>query len=171
MIYDINNYTYNGFIVPMEIWRPITQEMVPNIKPIYWISNIGNVYNSEDKRFFTRTNIQPNKYIRLSFKSIDGGNVYESDHRLVCMAFNGMPASKDMEVDHINCIKSCSYEENLEWVSSSENKLRAVANNLHHTGENYYKAILTNDEAREICIMLSNAVPIKEIAAIMEEKN
>ena len=170
MIYDPSTYTYNGMIVPMEFWKPITQEMVPNIMPIYWVSNIGNVYNAHLNRYFIRNNVQPDKYVRLCFKSINGGFIYESVHRLVCMAFNGMPLEPNMEVDHVNCIKSCNYELNLEWVTSQENKLRAVKNNLHHIGEDYYKAILTNDEVKEICIMLTNGVPVKEIAYIMEEK-
>lgn len=170
MIYDPSTYTYNGMIVPMEFWKPITHEMVPNIKPIYWVSNIGNVYNTETNRFFTRNNLDPNKYIRLGFVSINGGFVYESLHRLVCMAFNGMPENDKMEVDHKNCIKYCNYEDNLEWVTSSENKLRAVYNNRHYIGEDYYKAILTNDDVKQIYEMLSQGMPIKEIASIMEER-
>ena len=169
MIYDLSSYTYNGNDIPMEFWKPITNEMVPNIKPIYWISNIGNVYNAETGKYFTRTNLSSDKYIRLSFVSIDGSPCYESLHRLVCMAFNSMPPTKSHEVDHINCDKSCSYEGNLEWVSSSENKLRAISNNLYSIGENYYKAILTNDDVEIICQMLSQGIEISKIASYMEE--
>ena len=35
----------------MEFWKPITQEMVPNIMPRYWVSNVGNVYNSQTRKY------------------------------------------------------------------------------------------------------------------------
>lgn len=58
MIYDPTTYTYNGLFIPMEVWKPITQEMVPGVKPIYWISNIGNIYNSESRKYFNKTPIK-----------------------------------------------------------------------------------------------------------------
>ena len=169
MIYNFQTYTYNGLIVPMEIWRPVTDEMVPGIIEGFWISNIGNLYNSITGRF-SNAKVKPNDYIRVLLPLKDGTKKMTTIHRLVCMAFNGMPPDPSYEVDHVNCDKTCSFEGNLEWVTKQENTRRAHENNLAPTAEDHYKSILANEEVLEICEMLKVGVPINEICNIMENK-
>ena len=167
MIYDFNNYIYNGLIVPMEIWRPVTEEMVPGVKPIYWISNIGNLYNSETGKY---SNAKPhNDYVCIMLCHQDGTRHMTTIHRLVCMAFNGLPPEEGYEVDHVNCDRTCSYEGNLEWVTKRENSVRAHNNDLVPVAEDHYKAIFTNEEIHEICKMLQDGLPIKVITKKVEE--
>lgn len=171
MIYDFSTYTYNGYIVPMEFWKPITQEMLPTVKPIYWISNIGNVYNSETGVSIIRTNLSESEYVRITLQSIYNTPLYASIHRLVCMAFNGMPTNESNIVDHLNCNRSCNYEENLEWVNSGENNSRTIKRGRSNSiGEDCYRSILTNDEVEYICEMLSNGIPIKDIEMTISEQ-
>jgi hypothetical protein len=47
-----------------------------------------------------------------------------SVHRMVAMAFHGVPPS-NLEVNHINGIKTDNRPENLEWVTTSENELHS----------------------------------------------
>ncbi len=169
MTYNLNSYTYNGLIVPFEVWKPITNEMVPNIKPIYLISNLGNVYNTK-KNSYSNITIIPGNYVQVSLRTLDNRQVSINIHRLVCMAFNGMPHDDYVEVDHINCDKTCNYESNLEWVSKNENHNRACINNLIKIGEDNYRAILTNNEVEEICELLSKGTPIPDICRLMENK-
>lgn len=169
MIYDLENITYNGYIIPMELWKPVTQEMVPGVCPIYWISNIGNLYMTDINRFSNAT-VKENSYIRVLLKMQDGTHKMTTIHRLVCMAFNGMPPDLSYEVDHINCDKSCSVWCNLEWVTKYENNNRARNNKLFPIAEDHYKAILTNSEVEEICTMLQKRIPINDICSIMEAK-
>ena len=169
MIYDLNNTYYNGLIVPIEFWKPITDEMVPGIKPIYYISNIGNIYNSELGRY-SSMKVKNDDYARIILRSKSGKQISTTIHRLVCMAFNGMPPGPGYDVDHKNCDRSCSIENNLEWVTKKENSIRAHKNNLCQVGENNYRSIMTNNEVEEICKMLSNGIPIKKIECIMEER-
>ena len=170
MIYNKpEHYKYNGLIIPMEFWKPITDEMVPGVKPIYWISNLGNLYNSELGRYSSAT-VTPNDYVRVMLVHKDGSKHMTTIHRLVCMAFNGLPPGPEYEVDHKNCIKSCSVENNLEWVTKQENNRRAHDNNLCQVGEDNYRSILTNEEVHEICKMLEDGIPIKTIASIMTDK-
>ena len=169
MTYDFSTYTYNGMIVPMEFWKPITQEMIPNIKPIYWVSNIGNIYNAESNKY-SNIAIKPGEYVQVSLRTCDGGQVCIHIHRLVCMAFHGMPLDNTYEVDHINCDKTCNYDGNLEWVTPKENINRACINNLIKTGEDNYRAILTNEDVTYLCELLMQSIPISEICTIMEQK-
>lgn len=169
MIYDTNNYTYNGLIVPVEYWAKVTDEMVPGVMPIYWVSNIGNFYNERSGEY-SNAKAKPGDYIRVLLDHTDGSKHMTTIHRLVCMAFHGLPPGPMYDVDHINCDKSCSFEGNLEWVTRKENCVRAHNNNLCQVGEDYHNSIFTNEEVHEICRMLSEGVPIKTIVKIMEEK-
>lgn len=168
MTYNLQSYFFNGLIVPMEFWRPITQEMVPNVQPIYYVSNLGNIYNSK-KNTYSNITLHPGNYVQVSLRTVDGGQISIHIHRLVCMAFHGLPPSPDHEVDHVNCDKTCNYEGNLEWVTAKENINRACINDLIKFGEDNYRAILTNDDVTMICELLMQKVPIKEICAIMEK--
>ena len=169
MIYDPKNYTYDGLIVAMEFWKDITDEMVPGVRPVYMISSLGNLYNKETGQF-SNASIKPNDYIRVILRDVDGNQISTTIHRLVCLAFNGPCPGPGYEVDHINCDRTCSFYQNLEFVPKRENTRRAVEKGRHEFGERRYNAKMTNDEVREICEMLSKGIPIKEIAEIMENK-
>ena len=171
MIYDPSipeNHTYNGIIVPMEFWAPVTEEMVPNVAPIYYISNLGNLYNIESNKY-CNAKIKVGDYIRVLLNCKDGSKRMTTIHRLVCMAFNGLPPGPGYNVDHINCDKTCSIYLNLEWVTVGENNRRAYANNLNKVAEDRYNSLFTNEQVHEICRMLSEGVPINTIASIMEK--
>ena len=171
MIYDPSipeNHTYNGIIVPMEFWAPVTEEMVPNVAPIYYISNLGNLYNIESHKY-CNAKVKVGDYIRVLLNCKDGSKRMTTIHRLVCMAFNGLPPGPGYNVDHINCDKACSIYLNLEWVTVGENNRRAYANNLNKVAEDRYNSLFTNDQVHEICRMLSEGVCIKVIASIMEK--
>jgi|GEM_PF-1017346 len=168
MTYDFSNYSYNGLQVPIEFWKPITEEMVPNVKPIYFVSNIGNIYNSENNKYSIIT-LKAGRYVQVSLRTKDGGQICIHIHRLVAMAFHGMPPSKDHEVDHVNCDKTCNFEGNLEWVTPKENINRACINNLIRMGEDNYRAILTNDDVTHLCELLMQSIPISKICTMMEE--
>lgn len=51
-------------------------------------------------------------------------------HRVVAETFLDNPKN-EREIDHIDCNKLNNSVENLEWVSSQENKIRAHANDLY----------------------------------------
>ena len=112
----------------MEFWKPITDEMVPGVKPIYYISNIGNIYNVEKQCFFNVDLAKCKRYVPVTLTLSNKKQVHLNLHRLVCMAFNGMPVKPYTDVDHKNFDKLCNCDHNLEWVEPLENYRRAYLN-------------------------------------------
>lgn len=68
-------------------------------------------------------------YIRVSLYNGTKHRFYLI-HRLVAHAFIGDPLPNQREVNHKNGIKSDNRLENLEWCTSSQNKIHAYKNNL-----------------------------------------
>lgn len=73
-------------------------------------------------------------------------------HRLVLMAFAGLPPSPAHEGNHINGDKLDNRPENLEWVTRAENIKHAYDTNLHgrYVGSNASAAKLTEVDVADI---------------------
>ena len=70
-------------------------------------------------------------------------------HRLVATAFLGCP-EQGWEVNHKNGNKTNNAVENLEWVTSSRNKLHAFDTGLYKIGEQHYNARFREEDIRSI---------------------
>lgn len=76
-------------------------------------------------------------YLNVSLVRHDPRRVLShSVHRLVASAFCG---HADKEVNHIDTDKANNLWHNLEWLTSSANKLHATALGLYPTGPAHYK--------------------------------
>ena len=93
---------------------------IEGYEDLYWVDNQGNIYNSRKKlkTFFTRTGYECLKL------SKDGVKTHPTVHRLVAKAFIPNPLNKS-EVNHKDGDKSNNKVSNLEWMTSSENKIHA----------------------------------------------
>lgn len=106
----------------MEEWKQI--ENYPN----YWISTYGNVY-SVRRDIILRPGRDSWGYLNVSLRNEHGGHTTKIS-RLVAKAFIPNPFNKP-EVNHIDGNKENNHVDNLEWVTSSENKRHAIATRLN----------------------------------------
>lgn len=96
-------------------------------------------------------------------------------HRLVAEAFIPIPKKyielgltmDDLEVNHKDGTlsgKSNNSVENLEWATSSDNKIHAYQNNLKTSGEDFYNAKYSNEQIHNVCKLLEeDKVGMREI--------
>lgn len=100
------------------IWRPVV-----GYEDYYAVSNDGRVKSKVNGKILKQVDSNGYKFVNLC---VNGRKKSTAVHRLVCMAFNGMPESEDMQVDHLNMLRSDNRPENLEWVTPKENQRRKV---------------------------------------------
>lgn len=107
----------------IEIWKPVV-----GYETNYEVSNFGSV-RSLDKRGNNYHHLLP-KYLQSNKRyfyvnvSLKGKSKRKRIHRLVAEAFIPNPLNKT-EVNHIDGNRYNNHVSNLEWVTSSENKLHA----------------------------------------------
>lgn len=89
--------------------------------------------------------LKPNKnsrgYMNVSLVRWEDGRRYVKSfavHRLVAEAFVDRPEGAT-EVNHKDCDKGHNHPDNLEWLTSSQNKLHATAHGLYPTREQHYR--------------------------------
>lgn len=137
--------------------------MLKEIKknPNYRIDEKGNVYNIKGELKFTRPNRDGYNTVNL-WKN--NKPICYAIHRLVAEAFIPNPENKPC-VNHKDCDKMNNNVDNLEWCTYSENLKHAMDNKLlvHYKGEDVGNAIITNDQAHQICKMMQDGYRNKEI--------
>lgn len=92
---------------------------------------------------------------------------YIQVHKIIATIFCG-GYHKSLVVDHIDGNKKNNSASNLEWVTHSENTLRAYKNNQHkkYFGEDNGSVIYSDEIIHKVCKLLSKGVPTKEVAII-----
>ena len=146
----------------IEIWKPIIYK---GKELGYDVSTEGRVRNSKSRKILSPV-IKENGYyiVNIGIKKNKRKNMYI--HRLVAMAFIYNPDPETYtEVNHINGKKYDNCEENLEWVTPSENRKHAfrIGLLLPMKGEKSPNTDYTDDEIREVCKMIQKGKTNKEI--------
>ena len=103
-----------------EVGKPI-----PDFEKFYEVSNLGRVSNY---RKVMRPFINNSGYEVVDLR-VNGTRTKKLVHRLVAQAFIPNPNNK-CEVNHIDGNKLNNSVDNLEWVTSSENKQHAINSGL-----------------------------------------
>ena len=152
----MKTYSLNVADLEGELWRPIA-----GYDEFYHVSNFGRV------KSFHKGTIKILKpcfnFNSLSVKLCK--NRTQKDflmNRLVAFAFLPNPDNKP-EVDHLDGNMFNNRVENLKWVTTSENQRHGVNIGLMPQGEDYPRAVVTNDDAVYIRNNPDNLM-VKELA-------
>lgn len=138
---------------------------LPDIVPIYAISNYGTVINKTTGNPLSMAYTEDG-YLRVGLSNIYGKTSHFLVHRLVMMTFHPIENPERFEVNHLKGVKIDNRDTELEWTTGLENMRHAFAIGLNNNiRENHSKAVINNEQAKIICECLSNGIPMKEIAS------
>lgn len=136
-----------------EIWKTLTY---PGVKHgMYSISNHGRLKRNSDG--FIHSPIVDKRYHYIIYGLIqnDGRYINRFAHRLVGWEFLQDNRNFEIDVNHIDGIKSNNKVNNLEWVDRKTNIRHAIDTGLNNiNGENSPKAKMTNKLSEHICELL-----------------
>jgi hypothetical protein len=182
------------FNVPEDIgeteqFKPITQEVAPDVLPYYAISNYGRVLNMRSG-LILKPNYRPNgyEYLCLSADNCKNGQKKYTTHRMLMMTFEPRSDMNQLQVNHINFNKADNYinktmpdgtiQSNLEWVTNSENIIHSMSvtdNRFAKLSDNDVKDIRKlRSEGKtfdEIKVSLNLPVTISAIQSVCNNKN
>ena len=128
-----------------EIWKEI-----PGYR-YYEASSLGRIRSMPRGRRKGKV-LKPrpgNGYLRVNL-SIDGEHLTAGIHRLVCLAFHGLPASGDLEAAHGDGVKTNNANDNLRWATPLENQQDKILHGNSLKGEKCPTAKLNWDIVRSI---------------------
>lgn len=160
-----------NFIIRNEVnieWRPITNDIVPGIKPYYFVSNYGDIYTTFNNKYMGQFD-DGDGYLIVGLQTNYGRKTLRV-HRLVMMAFNYIPGCELLEVNHKDGIHYHNWLWNLEWCTGKENVQHALENGLRPLGEEMYNSIFTDEEVHIICKLICDNKSDTEIEYIMKQK-
>ena len=129
----------------------------------YYISKEGRVYNYNLKRFLS-ISIDKDGYERVNLTTNHGKKKF-SVAKLVLATFKGYPPTNmiDPTVEHKDGIRNNNMISNLEWLERPQNSSQR---HITPKGERNPKNKLSEDEVKEICLLLQNNISsLSEIAS------
>lgn len=150
-----------------EIFLYIPQEVVPNIRPWYLISNKGNVYTTNKNRLM-KLSTSVDGYKVCTVRTYDEKGITIYVHRVEMLVFKYEPGCEYLDVDHVDCIKTNNTLSNLEWVTTAENTRRAARNGLLLTGEDAPWTKVDDNKVHEICKLYTSGLGISSISRLLE---
>lgn len=123
----------------------------PYYKDLY-VTTDGKVFRQKGESFIElKQTTTTFGYLDITVKH-QGKYLRKRVHRIVAETYLSNPDGL-REVDHLDCDKKNNSVDNLEWVSSKENKRRAHENGLYDSnkGANHHNAVLSEDVVHKIC--------------------
>lgn len=127
----------------------------------YLVTEDGKVYSKISNKFLTSTT-REDGYLVIGI-----GECVKRLHRLVAETYIQNP-QKLPEVNHKDGIKANCHKDNLEWVTSKENKEHAWDMGLYKDiREDHHHAVFSDEQIHKVCKLLQDGCRNKDVAAIM----
>lgn len=144
------------------LWKPITYPTVK--RGMYLISTNGLIW-SNYAQCYMQSFLINSGYLVVNLRLEEGGAKKFLIHRLVAYEFCNPPENfLSKEVNHLNGNKTINTNQNLEWVSKSDNMIHALETGLSSChNETHYMSKLTNNQVIKICECLSIGMKYKDI--------
>ena len=173
-----------GYELPISIpclegerWVKVNRDVYPTLKPRYWVSSKGRVYNEESQHMMTVRHLDKNRYSspynKVNLQIEIAGRSYGAAfivHRMMMCSFYPVPGMEKLYVNHIDGNKLNNDLSNLEWCTSSENIKHAYKMGLAEVrhGEDSEWATITEKQAKKIIkLLLTRKYTHPEIAEMM----
>ena len=143
-----------------EVWAPITKAVLPNVvEDVYAISTYGRCLNIQTG-YELEQRIGGAGYYRFNLVRDDipshSTRPYAA-HRLVLMTFMPVYDMENLQVNHIDEIKSHNWFWNLEWLTPSENRRYSIdLGRIRLYGEDNPISRLSSSDADKVGYLLSN---------------
>ncbi len=153
----------------IEEWKRI---YIDDEESMYMVSNLGRIkrthYYYKDKKIEIEHILKPH-IMKSGYALVclchNGHHYWKTVHRIVAMNFIDIPEHlkrkgytfDDLEVNHKFGTfegKSMNAVSNLEWSTSSENKIHAYNTGLKKCGEESKLSTYTNQQIHDVCILL-----------------
>lgn len=130
---------YGVVTMQKEIWKEIPDHEG------YRVSNLGRVWSDKSQKIKVQR-LSTNGYMVVSMRQ-NTVRVTRTVHRLVMLAFKG---KSNLQVNHIDGVKTNNVLSNLEYVTQSENVKHSYRIGILEAGENHHYAKLTAKEVSTI---------------------
>ena len=147
--------------IGQEVFVPITDKIVPQIKPYYTISNRGSIYSSYSNKYLS-PGIDSKGYPYVALSTFEGPKNCRI-HRLVKMSFEYFEGCENIIINHQdgNKMNPCLW--NLEWSTYSDNMKHAISTKLISRVGSYGN--LSDKQVISICeLLMDTKLSLKNIA-------
>lgn len=172
-INKLNDYIINNepIIFIDEEWKLIEIYRGYEILPWYLISSYGRVFSTVYNKILKQS-FDKDGYLNIGLYDINKHQINCRVNRLVALAFKYYDGCDNMVVNHIDGIKINNHVDNLEFCTSSYNRIHAFNNNLVdkniYIGENNPMNKILTYQAKQICILLEQCnYTINQISKII----
>ncbi len=145
---------------------------IPGYEGVYEVSDCGDVRRLRDSDAFKAgTLLKPylceNGYLRLCLRKDGKGRSY-GVHRLVMMGFVGV--SDDLDVNHLDGVKTRNYLDNLEYCTRRENIDHAYTVLKRGFGEPHGRARLPMEDVLVIYRAVQDSNAVEWLAEVFDVK-
>lgn len=150
----------------IELWKPVDSKNIPGvIENRYFISTWGRFFDSYNGNYYPTENVTSTSYPSVHVQFIDGSYKTLKIHHIMMRAFRPFDYSPEThtDIDHKDGVMYHNWIWNIERVTHQENIRRCVDIGLYPLAENQQNAILTNNQVREICKLISEGYMVSEI--------